>query len=178
MPAGVAPIAALNAAPNDPAAMAARRAVLGRKKAGTRARRAHPTVAESAVVGIAAADAAAMPAGWTPSRFFGAWKKEVAKTAGFDLVWSDMGHYAGFTPESLEEAVDSVLRTTIASKAYDSDDFYEGVLASHNDYDAMQAYAAAFVDAFWRDFWTEYREKYPAPGTTAAGQGLAPYIDT
>lgn len=167
MPAGVAPTAALNAAPNDPAAMAAGRAVLYRKKAGTKVRRAHPTVAESAAVAMAAADAAAMPAGWTPSRFFGAWKKEVAKTAGFDLVWSDMGHYAGFTPESLDEAVDSVLRTTIASKAYDSDDFYEGVLASHNDYGAMQSYAAAFVDAFWRDFWTEYREKYPAPGTTA-----------
>ena len=114
MPAGVAPAAALNAAPNDPAAMAARQAVLGRKKVGTRARRAHPTVAESAAVAMAAADAAAMPAGWTPSRFFGAWKKEVAKTSGFDLVWSNMGHYAGFTPESLEEAVDSVLRTTVS----------------------------------------------------------------
>lgn len=50
------------------------------------------------------------------------------------------------------EAVDSILRTTIASKAYDSDDFYEGVRASHNDYGTMQAYATAFVDAFWRDF--------------------------
>ena len=146
--------------------MAAGRAVLYRKKAGTRARRAHPTVAESAAVGIAAADAAAMPAGWTPSRFFGAWKKEVAKTAGFDLVWSNMGHYAGFTPESLEEAVDSVLRTTVL-RAYKSGDINEMIRASDNDECAMQSYTTAFVDAFWRDFWTEYREKCPAPGTTA-----------
>ena len=144
--------------------MADKQAVLRRKEGEKKGRRAYPTVVESAVVGIAAADAAAMPAGWEPSRFFEAWKKEVGKTAGMNLVWSNMGHYAGFTPDSLVEAVDSVLRTTIASKAYDSDDFYEGVRASHNDYGAMQAYATAFVDAFWRDFWTEYREKYPEPG--------------
>ena len=155
--------------------MAARQAVLDRKKAGNKARRrADPTVSESAAVAIAAADAAAMPAGWKPSRFFGAWKKEVAETAGMDLVWSNMGHYAGFTPESLVEAVDSILRTTIASKAYDSDDFYEGVRASHNDYSAMQAYATAFVDAFWRDFWTEYREKCPEPRISLRRIGAVP----
>ena len=154
--------------------MAAQQAVLGRKEGAKKASRADPTVAESAAVGIAAADAAAMPAGWTPSRFFGAWKKEVAETAGMDLVWGNMGHYAGFTPDSLVEAVDLILRTTIASKAYDSDDFYEGVRASHNDYGAMQAYATAFVDAFWRDFWTEYRKKYPEPGISLRRIGAVP----
>ena len=87
-----------------------------------------------------------------------------------------MGHYAGFTPESLEDAVDSVLRTTVM-RAYKSGDINEMIRASDNDDCAMQAYTTAFVDAFWRDFWTEYREKYPAPGTTAAGQELAPCLD-
>ena len=146
--------------------MAARQEVLGKKKAGNKARRADPTVAESAVVGIAAADAAAMPAGWKPSRFFGAWKKEVAETAGMNLVWSNMGHYAGFTPDSLVEAVESILRTTVM-RAYKSDDIHEVILASDNDGGAMRAYATAFVDAFWRDFWTVYREKYPEPEMAA-----------
>ena len=137
--------------------MAARQEVLGRGGAGVEGRRAVPTITESAIVGIAAADAVAMPAGWRPSRFFGEWKREVARTAGFDLFWDNMGHYKGFTPEARKAAIDSILRTTIMSKAYDSEDFYEGVLASHNDYGAMQAYAAAFVDAFWRDFWTGHR---------------------
>ena len=73
--------------------MAARQAVLGRSKAGRKRRRAAPTVSESTSVAVAAADAAAMPAGWTPSRFFGAWKKEVAETAGYKLYWLSMGHY-------------------------------------------------------------------------------------
>ena len=67
--------------------MAARQAVLGRHKAGRKGRRSVPTVAESTAVAVAAAGAAPMPAGWTPSRFFGAWKKEVAETAGFKLYW-------------------------------------------------------------------------------------------
>ena len=146
--------------------MAARQAVLSRKEGEKKRRRAYPTVAESAVVGIAAADAAAMPAGWKPSRFFGAWKKEVGKTAGMNLVWSNMGHYAGFTPDSLVEAVDLILRITVI-RTYKSDDMHEVILASDNDGSAMRAYATAFVDAFWRDFWTEYREKYPEPGMAA-----------
>ena len=137
--------------------MAARQAVLGRSARERKERRGVPTIADSAMVGVAAADAAAMPTDWKPSRFFEAWKKEVGKTAGFDLFWNNMGYYKGLTTESRKEAIDSILRTTIMSKAYNSDDFYEGVLASHNDYDAMQAYVAAFVDAFWKDFWTEHR---------------------
>ena len=38
-------------------------------------------------------------------------------------------------------------------EGYRSGDFYEGVLASHRDYAAMQAYAAALVGAFWDGFW-------------------------
>lgn len=132
--------------------MAARQAVLGRSKAvGQRQRAAH-TIDESTVAAAAAAGAAPMPAGWMPSRFFGAWKKEVAKRSGFELFWSHMGYYKGFTPDARKRAIDSVLRAT-TTPAYKSDDFYEGVIASHNDYAAMQAYAAAFVDAFWDDFW-------------------------
>lgn len=66
-----------------------------------------------------------------------------------------MGHYRVLAPDDRQHVIDSILRTTIASKAYDSDDFYEGVIASHNDYGAMQAYAAAFVDAFWEYFWAD-----------------------
>ena len=132
--------------------MAARQAVLGRSKAvGQRQRAAH-TIDESTVAAAAAAGAAPMPAGWAPSRFFGAWKKEVARTAGFDVYWSSMGHYRVITPEIRGRIVDTILRTTIMA-GYKSDDFYEGVLASHDDYAAMQAYAAAFVDAFWGYFW-------------------------
>ena len=65
-----------------------------------------------------------------------------------------MGHYRIITPDIRKRIVDTILRTTIIT-AYDSDDFYEGVLASHNDYEAMQAYAAAYVDAFWEYFWAD-----------------------
>ena len=101
-----------------------------------------------------------MPEGWKPSRFFGAWKKKVAKRSGFELFWDNMGHYMGFTPGARKEAIDSVLRTTIM-RGYKSDDFYEGVLASHNDYKAMQAHAAVFVDAFWKDFGADHPESCP-----------------
>ena len=136
--------------------MAAPLAALGGDGSGRAGRRAAHTVAESAVVGIAAAEAAAMPDDWTPTRFFGAWKNEVAKRSGFELFWDNTGHCEGFTPEARREAIDSILRTTIM-RGYKSDDFYEGVLALHNDYAAMQAYAAAFVDAFWGDFWAGRR---------------------
>ena len=66
-----------------------------------------------------------------------------------------MGHYEILTPKAKKRIVGTILRTTIASEAYDSDDFYEGVIASHNDYEAMQAYAAAYVDAFWEYFWAD-----------------------
>ena len=145
-------IAAFNTAPSSPPAMAARQAVLGRSNAGRKRQRAAPTVAESTAVAVAAADAAAMPAGWAPSRFFGAWKKEVAETAGFKLYWLNMGYYMILTSDDRKRVIDRILRTTIM-EGYKSDDFYEGVLASHDDYAAMQAYAAAFVDAFWCDFW-------------------------
>ena len=144
--------------------MAARQAVLGRSKAGRKRRRATPTVAESTAVAVAAADAAAMPAGWKPSRFFGAWKKEVAETAGFKLYWLSMGHYMILTPVDRKYVIDKILRITIASGAYESDDFYEGVIASHNDYEAMQAYVAAFVDAFWDDFWAGHRNTRTSGG--------------
>ena len=138
--------------------MAARQAVLGGSKTeGTRHRAAH-TIAESAGAAAAAAEAATMPAGWRPSRFFGAWKKEVDETAGFEVYWSSMGHYRALTPKVKKKIIKTILRITIASGAYDSDDFYEGVIASHNDYEAMQAYAAAFVDAFWDDFWAGHRD--------------------
>ena len=133
--------------------MATRQAVLGRSKAAGQRQRAAHTIDESTAAAAAAADAAAMPAGWAPSRFFGTWKKEVCKTAGFDVYWSSMGHYRVITPEIRGRIVDTILRTTIM-EGYKSDDFYEGVLASHGDYAAMQAYAAAFVDAFWKYFWT------------------------
>lgn len=32
----------------------------------------------------------------------------------------------------------------------------ESIGASHNDYDAIQLYLAAFVDAFRKDFWAGY----------------------
>ncbi len=134
--------------------MAARQAVLDRSKATGQRQRAAHTIGESAVAAAAAAESAAMPAGWRPSRFFGAWKREVDKTAGFDVYWSTMGHYEILTPKAKKRIVGTILRTTIASEAYDSDDFYEGVIASHNDYEAMQAYAAAYVDAFWQYYWT------------------------
>ena len=66
-----------------------------------------------------------------------------------------MGHYEALTPKARMRVIKTILRITIASEAYDSDDFYEGVLASHNDYGAMQAYVAAFVDAFWGDYWAD-----------------------
>ena len=138
--------------------MAAWQAVLGGGGKTAKGRRALPTVAESAAVAEAVAEAAAMPAGWKPSRFFGAWKKEVADMAGYKLYWLYMGHCRVLAPDDRQHVIDSILRTTIASKAYDSDDFCEGVLASHNDYGAMQAYAAAFVDAFWADFWADRLE--------------------
>ena len=137
--------------------MAARQAVLDGSKEGTRGRRASHTVAESSAVAVGAAESAAMPSGWRPSRFFASWKKEVAKRSGFELFWDNMGYYEGFTPDARREAIDSVLRTTIM-QGYRSDDFYEGVLASHGDYAAMWAYATAFVDAFWDDFWAGHRE--------------------
>ena len=146
--------------------MADKQAVLSRKKGEKKRRRAYPTVAESAVVGIAAADAAAMPEGWTPSRFFGAWKKEVGKTAGMNLVWGNMEHYAGFTPDSLVEAVDLILRTTVI-RTYKPDDIHGVILASDNDSGAMRAHATALVDASWRDFWTVYHEKCTEPGMAA-----------
>ena len=143
--------------------MAARQSVLDRDEAARQERRAIHTIAESAAVAAAAAESAAMPAGWKPSRFFGAWKKEVAKRSGFELFWDNMGYYMGFTPDARKEAIDSVLRTTIM-RGYKSDDFYEGVLASHNDYKALQAHAAVFVDAFWKDFWADHREGGPDGG--------------
>ena len=136
--------------------MAAPLAALGGDGSGKAGRRAPHSVAESAVVGIAAAEAAAMPEDWKPTRFFGAWKNEVVKRSGFELFWDNMGNCEGFTPEARREAIDSILRTTIM-RGYKSDYFYEGVIASHNDYAAMQAYAAAFVDAFWGDFWAGRR---------------------
>ena len=163
-------IAAFNTAPPALPAMAARQAVLGRSKAAGQRRRAAHTIAESSVVAVAAAEATAMPAGWAPSRFFGAWKKEVAKRSGFELFWSHMGYYKGFTPDARKRAIDSVLRAT-TTPAYKSDDFYEGVIASHNDYAAMQAYAAAFVDAFWDDFWARHRENRPEAGTGSKDRG-------
>ena len=153
--AGVALSVALNTSPSALPAMAARQAVLGKYQTGGKRRRVHHTLAESAKAAAAAAAAAPMPAGWTPSRFFGAWRKEVDETAGFEVYWSSMGHYRALTPKVKKKIIKTILRITIASEAYDSDDFYEGVLASHNDYEAMQAYTAAFVDAFWKCFWTD-----------------------
>ena len=63
------------------------------------------------------------------------------------------------------ETIDSVLRTTVML-VYKSDDFYEGVCASHNDHDAMRAYAEAFLDAFWESLWAGYRA-----GRLPAGAG-------
>ena len=143
--------------------MAARQAVLGRSKAGGTRQRAAHTIDESTAAAAAAAEAAAMPEGWKPTRFFGTWKKEVAKTAGFDVYWSSMGHYRVITPEIRGRIVDTILRTTIM-EGYKSDDFYEGVLASHDDYEAMQAYVAAFVDAFWDDFWAGHRNALTGGG--------------
>lgn len=163
LPAVVAALIAFNAPHAVRATMAARQSVLGGSKAAGQGRRATHTIAESAAVAAAAAESAAMPAGWKPSRFFGAWKKEVAKRSGFGLFWDNMGYYRGFTPDARKEAIDSVLRTTIM-RGYKSDDFYEGVLASHNDYEAMQSHAAAFVDAFWKDFWADHRENRPGCG--------------
>ena len=137
--------------------MADRRAAHGRGREGRKGRRASPTVAESAAVAVAAAESAAMPAGCMPSRFFASWKGEVAKRSGFELFWDNMGYYEGFTPDALKEAIDSILRTSMV-RGYRTDDFYEGALASHGDYAAMQAYAAACVDAFWDDFWAGHRE--------------------
>lgn len=148
--------------------MAARQAVLGGIKAGDKGRRRPHTIAESAVVGVAAAEAAAMPEGWTPSPRFDAWKREVSGTAGINLFWDNIRYYKGFTPDARKEAIDSILRTTIMP-AYESDNFYEGVLASHDDYAAMQAYAAAFLDAFWEDFWAEHQA-----ADREAGAGVGP----
>ena len=142
----------LNTDPPALAAMAVTQVAVERKKGGQKRRRVVHTIAESTAVAAAAAESAAMPAGWGPSRFFEAWKKVAAKTAGSEVYWYTMGHYVTLTPDARGQVVDTVLRTTIM-RAYKSDDFYEGVLASHNDYEAMQAYAAAFVDAFWGDFW-------------------------
>ena len=135
--------------------MDARQAVPGGSGEAAKGRRTLPIVAESAAAAAAAAESAAMPAGWEPSRFFEAWKREVADMAGYKLCWLNMGHYRVLAPDDRQHVIDRILRTTIASKAYDSDDFCEGVIASHNDYEAMQAYAAAFVDAFWADFWAD-----------------------
>lgn len=132
--------------------MAAWQAVLGGSGEAAKGRRALPTVAESAAVAEAVAEAAAMPAGWKPSRFFEAWKRRVVNMAGFKIYWLNMGHYRILAPDDRQHVIDSILRTTIMH-AYKSSDFYKGVLASHNDYEAMQSYAAAFVDAFWADFW-------------------------
>ena len=142
--------------------MASRRMIGRQEMEGCKKpRRAPPTVGSAAGAGVDAASRATMPAGWKPSRFFDAWKDEVGRTAGADLFWEYMGHFRGLTPKIRREAIDSILRTTIMP-AYKSDDFYEGVRASHNDYDAMKAYAAAFLDAFWENLWAGYRASHPA----------------
>ena len=135
--------------------MAAQQAAIGRKGEGEKERRVVHTVAESTAAGTAAADAAAMPAGWRPTRFFGKWKKLAARAAGFEVYWSTMGYYKILTPDTRKRIVDMVIRTTIM-KGYACDDFYKGVIASHSDYEAMQAYVGAFVDAFWADFWAQH----------------------
>ena len=132
--------------------MTSRQVAIGRNSGGAEERRAAHTVAESAATAAAAAESAAMPAGWKPSRFFGAWKKVAAKAAGSEIYWFTLGHYEALTPRTRDRIVDTVLRVTIM-EGYRSDDFYEGVLASHDDYAAMQAYVAAFVGAFWETFW-------------------------
>ena len=137
--------------------MAARQDAIGGKTGGAKERRIVHTIAESAAAGTAAAEAAAMPAGWKPSRFFGAWKKMAAKTTGLEIYWFTLGHCKALAPDAREQIVDSVLRITTADGCR-PDDFYEGVLASHDDYAAMQAFAAALVDAFWGDFWACCRE--------------------
>ena len=152
--AGIAATPGFNTALPPAPSMAARQAALGRSEAEGQRQRAAHTIGESTAAAAAAAESAAMPAGWKPSRYFEVWKKEATKTAGFDVYWSSMGHYRIITPDIRKRIVDTILRTTIMT-AYESDDFYEGVLASHNDYGAMQAYAAAFVDAFWGYFWAD-----------------------
>lgn len=152
------------------AGMAARRAI-GRQELEERkqAQAAPTTVGEAAVVGADAASKAAMPAGWKPSRFFKAWKKEVDRTAGADLFWEYMGYSGRITPNIRRDAIDSILRTTI-TPTYRSGDFYEGVYASHNDYDAMRAYAAAFLDAFWDILWAGRRPSRPAAACGGDGR--------
>ncbi len=135
--------------------MTTQQAVLSKRRADLKGRHVAPTVDESMAAGVAAAEAAAMPAGWKPSRFFEAWKKVAAEKSAFKLCWLNMGHYSALTPKDRKRVIGKILRITIASRAYDSDDFYEGVLASHNDYGAMQVYVSAFVDAFWKDYWTD-----------------------
>ena len=132
--------------------MTAQQAAIGGKGEGEKERRVDHTIAESTAAGTAAADAAAMPAGWRPTRFFGKWKKLAARAAGFEVHWFTMGYYEVLTPDTREQIVDMVIRTTMM-EGYACDDFYKGVLASHNDHEAMQAYVGAFVDAFWADFW-------------------------
>ena len=132
--------------------MAAQQAAIGGKQGGAQERRVAHTIGESMAAAAAVAEAAAMPAGWRPSRFFGAWKKVAARAAGSEVYWFTLGHYKILTPDARERIVDGILRTSIM-RGYRSDDFYEGVLASHGDYAAMQAYAAALVGAFWDDFW-------------------------
>ena len=83
-------------------------------------------VAGSTAAAAAAAEAATVPPGWTPSRFFGGWKKVAAKAAGFEAYWRTMGNYETPTPETRERIVDAILRTTIV-EGYESGDFYEGV---------------------------------------------------
>ena len=132
--------------------MASQQAAIEGKVEGQKERRVVHTVAESTAAGTAAADAAAMPAGWRPTQFFGKWKKLAAEEAEFEVRRFTMGRYQVLTPDIRKRIVDMIIRTTIM-KGYACDDFYKGVLASHNDYEAMQAYVGAFVDAFWAYFW-------------------------
>ena len=127
--AGIAATPGFNTALPPAPLMAARQATLGRSEAAGQRQRAAHTIGESTAAATAAAESAAMPAGWEPSRFFEEWKGEIAKRSGTMVYWSTMGHYEALTPKARMRVIKTILRITIASNAYESDDFYEGVLA-------------------------------------------------
>lgn len=82
-------------------------------------------------------------------------EKSGCRYGGLQALLAQHGALQDLAPDDRQHVIDSILRTTIASNARDSDGFYEGAIAPRNDYGDVQAYAAAYVDAFWEDFWAD-----------------------
>ena len=89
-----------------------------------------------------------------PSRFFDEWKESVADMKG-ELIMQYMHFCRGMPARIRKSATEHILRCTIPD-VYVSDDRDEAFDAMDNDADAMQEYAARFLDEFWDDYWRPF----------------------